>query len=387
MNLIIIIIIIIFILIININNNNEHFDQRIDGATNKQCGIACTKILGCSGFSYDDKNKYCFISKNPIVLRPLKKAFVQYYDKKFPRCNKEYTIDDPYYNSRNNLIRNATYSCQKYENDLDIKYKIYDNKERVWNANISTINKAVINPYKFERIDWNAIPSVSDGRFDTSLEFKAPKSKDDTYVIPAGLKLNNDSSVAYDSGPIIKMPDLINDKKYRGTRPIIQPEDDINPPQNIKSSGPIDLNRNLHLITNPTKSNSIIIMRQYDDEFMGQYQFHHKCSTNISKDKCLKQCSESSDCVGTEWNPVLFKKVGKPNLYEIEENVCCPKKKINKVVTRRKDLRKGNFYLKELANKNYIQSNELLVGLNNNPTENQTDNNSENYYEWKNNIH
>lgn len=361
-----IILIIIIILSINKNNTTENFDQRVDGSTREQCGILCTKALGCNGFSYDDNNKYCFISKDPIVLRPLKKAFVNFYNRKFSRCNKLYKIDDPYFNSRNNIIRNATYACQAVENDEDIKYMIYDNREREWKADISTINKAVINPYKFERIDWNAIPSVSDGRFNTSLEYPLPEPKDD-------------------GGPIIRRPDLVDDQNYRGTRPVYDPTKDIQRPKNLDSSGPINLNNNLHLITNPTRSNSFAIMREYDDEFMGQYQFHHKCSTNISKENCMKNCLKSSDCVGTEWNPVLFKKVGTPNLYEIEENVCCPKKRINKVIPRRRNFRMGKFYLKELANRKYIQEGEILVGLNKDKKENNLEDNSENYAAWENN--
>ena len=359
-------IIILIIMIIYNNNKKESFDQRIDGTTKEQCGIICTKVLGCDAFSYDSKNKYCFLSKDGIYFRPQKKAYTNFYDRKFPRCNKLYKIDDPFYNPRNSIIRNATYECMKKEGG-NVNHMIYDNKEREWKDDISTINKATINPYKFERIEWNGIVPISDGRFNTSLEVPVPTDPTQN-----------------DEGSIIATPDETDDNQ-RGARHINIPE--LTPDVSTISNGAIDLDRNLHLVTNPTESNSFNIMREYDDEFLGQYQFHHKCSTNISKQDCMTQCLEDDDCVGTEWNPVLFGKVQTPNVYEIEENICCPKRRINKVTSRKRDKRFGHFYLKENVNREYIQKDEILVGLNKDEKNNNINDLSEKYSKWKNNIY
>lgn len=354
-----VIIIFIIIILFFISRKSEHFDQRVDGATREECGIICTKTLGCNGFAYDKENKYCFLSKDPIVIRPLKKAYVRYYDRKFPRCNKLHKINDPYYNSRNSVIRNAMYECQETENDDKINNLIYDIREREWSGKKSDINKIKVFPYQFEQLNWNAIPSVSDGRFNTSLEVPVPSSK-------------------MTDGPILIDPDSTDAKNYN--------KSSGSPEMDISDNGPINLSKNMHLITNPTKSNSYIIMREYDNEFLGQYQYQHKCTSNISKEKCMKNCLENNDCVGTEWNPMIFKKIGVPNLYEFEENVCCPKKKINKVIPRRHEFRLGKFYMKEIVDKKSDKEGEILVGLNKQKKYDKAEDISEKYTEWKENI-
>jgi hypothetical protein len=380
--LVLIIFIIIFIFFCKkYDKYDEHFDQRVDGATKEQCGIMATKILNCHGFAYDPVNKYCYLSKDEIYYSPEKKAFSNFYNRNFPRCNKLYRIDDPYYNSRNNIIRNATYKCMEKEGG-DVIYKIYDNKEKVKDKiNIEKLNLEEIEPYTFVRIEWNGTVPISDGRFNTSLKIPVPKQK---YDNPSDtLKFLYEGS----SKNIIKTPDQTNDNEFSGTRPIYDPIKDATPDVTILDSGVINLDKNLHLITNPTKANSLNIMKEYDEEFLGQYLFPHKCSTNIKKEDCMKQCLDNKNCVGTEWNPILFKKVGTPNKYEFDENVCCPKIRINKVVKRRKDKRLGHFYLKEKVNRQYLQDGEILVGMNKDKKDNAIEDLSEKYAKWKNNVY
>lgn len=297
------IILIIIILYIIIKKDTEYFDQRVDGTTREQCGIICTKTLGCSGFAYDENNNFCYLSKDNIVLRPEKKNYTNFYNKKFPRCNKLYMIDDPYYNSRNNVLRNATYQCMNEENDIDNKENImYDMKERK-NIDIKNINKESVNKYTFVEIDW-------------------------------------------------------------------------------VNTGPINLDNNLHLITNPTESNSVYIMKEYDEEFSGDYLYDHCCVRNISKEDCMKQCLDDKNCVGTEWNPVFMNKVGEPNKYTLIKNVCCPKRTINKVVPRRENMKLGHFYLKDVTNKNDIKKNNVLVDYENTNKNINKNEETGNYAKW-----
>jgi hypothetical protein len=376
--LIIIIIIIIIFVIIIFSQQSEHFDQRVDGATKEQCGIMCTKILGCGAFAYDENNKYCYLSKDDILFSPEKKSYSAYYNRKFPRCNKLYKITDPYYNSRNNIIQNSTYKCMGSEGGTP-EYKIYDNKEKD-KINIDKLNLEEISPYTFERIEWTSTVPVSDGRFNTDLQVPVPSIKSEIEQDP-------DNAGYYGSWRnITKSSDEINDNRFSGTKPIYDPIT-ATPNVSIESSGSINLDKNLHLVTNPTKTTAINIMKQYDDEFAGQYMYPHKCSTNIKKEDCMKQCLGDKDCVGTEWNPILFKKVGTPNKYEFDENVCCPKIRIKKVVPRRHEMRFGHFYLKEPVSRNYLQEGEILVGLNKDKKDNVTADLGEKYGKWKNNMY
>jgi PAN domain len=288
-SLIIILIIIIVFFVCTQRSNSESFDARIAGATKTQCGTACTKVLGCAGFAYDDANKYCYLSKDAIYFSPAKtakadetKVFAQFYDRDMPRCNKLYMIDDPLYNSRNNLLRNFAYICKEKESDMESQktYKIY-NKKEIPIKDVTKINHLKMDPYTFEEIEWN------------------------------------------------------------------------------KST---NLDKNLQLITNPTPSNSFNIMREYNNEYLGQYLYPHKCVSNITKKDCLKQCLNDKECVGTEWNPILMKKVGKPNKYIMEENICCPKRIIKATRPRIPEHEHGHFYLKENVIRDSFSRDNILTG-------------------------
>jgi PAN domain len=375
----IIIFLIIFIVFLLLPKKNEHFDQRVDGATKEQCGVMCTKILGCNGFAYDAKNQKCYLSKDEITFRPIKKPFVNFYNRNFPRCNKLYVINDPYYNSRNNMLRNATYKCMKKENG-PIEHVIYDDKEKR-KVNVNNLSLEELSPYTFQRIEWNAaVPS--NGMFGRAIDMNVPKLPDDE------APKETDRFLFYGSSEdIVKRPDIVNDNEFSGTRLVFDPTQDLDPKSSIKDAGIINLDTNLRLVTNPTESNSLNIMKQYDEEFVGQYLFPHKCSTNITKEDCMKQCLNNKNCVGTEWNPTKYIKVGKPNKYNIEEGICCPKIRIKKVIGRRRHNRKGHFYLKETVNRKYLQDGEILVGLNKDKKDYVVEDLQGRFSRWKNNSY
>jgi len=282
---VIFVVILIMILLWDLTDVNivEHFDTRIDGPTIEQCGTICTKSLGCNAFAYDKDNKYCYVSKDPIYFAPEKKAFTQFYTRTMPRCNKLYMINDPLYNSRNNLLRNSVYTCKDTEGDLNEKTKMYVHGEKIID-DVTKINQEDVPIYTFEIMDWNTV---------------------------------------------------------------------------------INFDKNLHLATNPTKSNSIGVMKEYDNEFGGQYLLPHSCSVGIQKKDCLAYCLNDDQCVGTEWNPLVMTKVGTPNMFTIEENVCCPKKRLNSSKKRNEHNRFGHFYMKEYVEKKDLKNNDTLVSYNN----------------------
>jgi hypothetical protein len=378
-NIILIIFLIFLIFYFIYFNKKENFDQRIDGATREQCGIMCTKILDCKSFAHDENKKYCYLSRDDILFNPQKKAFANYYNKNFPRCNKIYKINDPYYNSRDNILRNATYQCMEKEG-APVEYRIYDNKEKR-KINFEKLNLEEVAPYTFEKIDWSSAVPSSTGYYSNALGLIVPRPKEQTRPDRTDRFLTNGTSET-----IEQTPDERNNNRFSGTRPIYDPINDATPGVSIKDPGTINLDENLHLVTNPTKANSINIMKEYDEEFIGQYLFPHKCSTNISKEQCMKQCLDDKNCVGTEWNPILFIKKGEPNKYEFEENVCCPKLKIKKVIKRRSPNRHGHFYLKENVNRKHLQEGEILVGMNKDKKEFVYNDLEENFAKWKNNM-
>jgi len=87
------------------------------------------------------------------------------------------------------------------------------------------------------------------------------------------------------------------------------------------------------------------------DEFLGQYLYPYRCVDNISEKECLDVCVNNKDCVGVEWNPLMLTKDDKDGTYKMRTNICCPKKLIDEVVTRRDEFKNGFFYEKKLVNR------------------------------------
>jgi hypothetical protein len=112
-----------------------------------------------------------------------------------------------------------------------------------------------------------------------------------------------------------------------------------------------ELNKNDHIdyYTNPNKLD-FKIMKEYDDEYMGQYMYKHKCVHNTTQKDCINNCLYNDKCLGTEWNPLFYKK--KEGGYDIYNGVCCPKIKITDIIPRRSQHKYGKFYLKEKYDKN-----------------------------------
>lgn len=93
------------------------------------------------------------------------------------------------------------------------------------------------------------------------------------------------------------------------------------------------------------KIKNYILFEKDDKEYLGQYLYPHRCVENVSEEECLETCRKNIDCVGTEFNPVYIKNEKGSNV--IYKNVCCPKRKIRDVITRRKEFENGHFYLKK----------------------------------------
>lgn len=108
--------------------------------------------------------------------------------------------------------------------------------------------------------------------------------------------------------------------------------------------------------------NDYLVYEKSEDEYLGQYLYPHRCVDNIPENKCLDICKYNKDCVGVEWNPFYVKSIGKNNVYNIYQNVCCPKKQIKTVIPRRKDFENGRFYLKTYQDK--LNKNTYMTFIN-----------------------
>lgn len=277
-------------------NIKEQFDAKINRVAPDKCGIICTKVGDCVGFSTDTDNNLCYLSKTPILGQPTDSPFSADYSKTAERCNKVAPMLDTEIASSLDFKKNATYVCTPDEVTNNQSLKIYDNIKK----NIgSMIDLPYINvdEYSFENVEWGK---------------------------------------------------------------------------------EISLNENPDLIKNPQADTNVTMMVEYDDEHLGQYMYHHKCSANISQRDCLKNCLDNQTCVGTEWNHLFVKKSNydniinddnddvllKPELdiaYELYRDVCCPKVQIKKVIPRREKFKYGHFYLKEIIDKEDKKFNEKVI--------------------------
>ena len=128
--------------------------------------------------------------------------------------------------------------------------------------------------------------------------------------------------------------------------------------ENIEWGKTIGLESNKKLIANPTDDNSITIMNEFNDEFIGQYMYPHKCSANISQMDCMLHCLYNGECYGTEWNPMY---VDKNNLFK---GVCCPLKNASDIIKRRKQFENGHFYVKQtLLKDNLNDRTQVFIAI------------------------
>lgn len=174
------------------NSNDEYFDEKVTDASRKQCGILCTKIIGCKGFSYDEKNKNCYLSKTQILGKPFESKYVMEYNRSYPKCNKPYPITDDVIATYDDLQKNAQYVCTD-SND----FLIYKNVDK----------------YKLESIEWNNEISVENP--ENNLLFEDP-TLDNSIVM---MKLNNNEYLGkyvypHKCSTHIKLEDCLKDCAY-----------------------------------------------------------------------------------------------------------------------------------------------------------------------------
>jgi len=105
-----------------------------------------------------------------------------------------------------------------------------------------------------------------------------------------------------------------------------------------------------------------LVYYKSDDEYLGDYLYPHKCVDNIPEKACIKICTGDPKCVGIEWNPYYIREAGE-NIYNVYENVCCPRRNVKTIIPRRNAFENGRFYLKTYLdelnkNKTYISNDQ-----------------------------
>lgn len=144
---------IIFIYFVLSSEEYERFDEKVTMTTKKNCGIACTKALGCKGFQSDDVNNICYLSESLILGAPTKSPFMKEYNKNTERCNKLNPVTDVVVASELDLKKNATYICTPNQVQNNETIKIYDNNEKII-YNTDDLPFINVDDYSFVKIDW-----------------------------------------------------------------------------------------------------------------------------------------------------------------------------------------------------------------------------------------
>ena len=122
----------------------------------------------------------------------------------------------------------------------------------------------------------------------------------------------------------------------------------ICPIRTINGGLDIKFDNDLNIMYDESK---IIYEGDQDNEYDGEYLYPSNFKTDVKIDKCLKECTHNSKCVGVEYNP---------NLQNFK-NVCCLKSTFGQKKKRRLDAESGIFYIKKVSNFNDPNKNIIIV--------------------------
>jgi hypothetical protein len=149
---ILLIIIIIFLLFLYNKPSTENFDARVSDVSKEKCGDMCTKIYGCSGFSYDKDNQKCYLSTNPIIGAPIDSMTRDENNPEFSFCNKPFPIKDEVdENIYQALPKNTVYTCQDGDEGITSSKSIINEKIDDISSKEAVVN---IEPYKLKPLTW-----------------------------------------------------------------------------------------------------------------------------------------------------------------------------------------------------------------------------------------
>ncbi len=117
---------------------------------------------------------------------------------------------------------------------------------------------------------------------------------------------------------------------------------------NTDNKKDIKFDSNLNIVYD---EKDIVYQGDSDNEYKGDYLYFDKCKTNIKLDKCLKECTNNSKCIGVEYNPQ----------FKDYKNVCCLKSSIKEKVKRRNKADNGTFYIKQIVSPYSSTKNNIII--------------------------
>lgn len=93
----------------------ENYETLVRNITDTECGNICTEGLNCMGFAYKQRDKNCYLSREPIFGKPMDSKYSEMYSKLDKRCNKIDSLTDLRLVDMLSLTQNSVYSCNDGE--------------------------------------------------------------------------------------------------------------------------------------------------------------------------------------------------------------------------------------------------------------------------------
>jgi hypothetical protein len=387
-------------------NTIETYDGKISTVTKAECGTECTINSNCSGFAYRPLTGTCYLSEKAILGEPINSVYLDEYSKLDARCNKINKISDEDAVNDSTLTQNSLYQCQDGEKNRSELFQ-YANfgstslensaehtvRDQAVNENsrpqpvryeLTTINypdSEVYGPVQTRDIFGNKLnlyrdkPKELEPHF-TTLSSRINKEGKAREVLQQGdptdstnmgdapqpqlltdINLDKDgetqtSFVTGKSGATMTDADGMDGVSGRSV--LAQPVNNTIPKNDIDNVNVDNVNDVNNIVAvegfedntgNTTTVNNKAFVES-DKEFLGQYMLNHQCVVNVPQYDCLKFCENSEECAGVEWNKTITRFDETTGEHSMYENVCCPKTILKQMIPRRKEYRRGRFYIK-----------------------------------------
>ena len=154
----------------------EGYDGRISNITEmNKCADICIKTYDCQGFSYNEKDKKCFISKSPIVGYPFDSPYKGEFNDKNKVCNKINMIDTNTEINEDALLTNRIFNCSD-EIDGSFKTIFFDKDLKDLDmTNVKDITNFEKVPYELKNIKWGDETTIN---IDTDITTNEPIVKE-----------------------------------------------------------------------------------------------------------------------------------------------------------------------------------------------------------------
>jgi len=97
------------------NHDIENYETLVRNISDTECGNICTEGRNCMAFAYKQKDRNCYLSRDPIFGKPISGQYMDMYSKLDKRCNKIDLLTDMRLVDELTLTQNSVYSCNDGE--------------------------------------------------------------------------------------------------------------------------------------------------------------------------------------------------------------------------------------------------------------------------------